>query len=284
MKEHRSAVIVEIRGSYAAALTKGGEYIRVPNEEYALGQRISLPGTVRTAHKRARLTAFATAAAAFLLLFGGFTSYVTPVGVVSLDVNPSIEYTINCFDRVLNVYAVNDDASRILAGMDEQALRFCSVDEAVEKTILQLRESGYLTQGTENDVVLSASSYAYRHAERLAERLSARVGQQSDLTVYSVSVERNEVQNAHALGTSAGKLYLIERLGESIGEDEGFNPMDWVKTPVRDIIAEMEGEPGAMKNDHSAQGGAEQQPAGTPEQGGQPAQGNESKPGGGNGP
>ncbi|MEZ4629035.1 MAG: hypothetical protein R2912_13440, partial [Eubacteriales bacterium] len=107
MKEQHSAVIVDIRGAYAAALTAGGEYIRVRNDGYEIGQPISLRRAAHTAGRRARISALASVAAGFLLLlFGGFTGYVAPAGVVSLDVNPSIEYTINCFDRVLSVSAV----------------------------------------------------------------------------------------------------------------------------------------------------------------------------------
>ncbi|MEZ4510092.1 MAG: anti-sigma factor domain-containing protein, partial [Eubacteriales bacterium] len=262
MKERSRAVVVEIRGSSAAVLTGDGSYVRVPDKGYSVGQEILLKRAARPVIRRARLTALATAAAAFLLLFGGFTSYAAPAGVVSLDVNPSIEYTINCFDIVLDATAVNGDAGLILAAMDERTLRFRPVDEAVEATIAQLRESGYLTLEQENDVVISASSYSYRHAERITERLSERVRLQNDLTVYSVTVERNKVQNAHDLGTSAGKFYLIERLGESIGQNDAFDPTDWVETPVREIIAEMKGKPGAPESDNSAKGSAAEQPDG----------------------
>jgi len=283
MKERSRAVVVEIRGSSAAVLTGDGSYVRVPNKGYTVGEEIQMQSAAQSAYRRARFTSFAAAAAAFLLLFGGFTSYAAPAGVVSLDVNPSIEYTINCFDIVLDATAVNDDAGLILAAMDERTLRFRPVDEAVEATIAQLRESGYLTQEQENDVVLSTSTYNNRHAERLSERISERVRLQNDLTVYSVTVERNKVQNAHELGTSAGKFYLIERLGEAIGQNNAFDPSDWVETPVREIIAEMKGKPGAFESDNATKGNAMEQPEGRPDQDGQPRQGG-GVPGGGNAP
>ncbi len=249
MSQQRSAIVVDIRGSSAAALTAGGEYIRVRNEGYEIGQSILLSSDSRAAHHRARVSALVSMAAGLaLLFFGGFTGYVTPAGVVSLDVNPSIEYTINYFDRVLEIDAVNDDGGQILLNMDEQALLYHSVDDAVVETILELRASGYLMETTENDVMLSASSYTIQHAEQIAERLQERVGQQSDLTVYSVSVEKEDVESAHEMGTSAGKLYLIEKLGESIGEEEEFDPEDWVEKPVREIIAETKGKPDSTNN------------------------------------
>ena len=247
MKEQKSAMIVEIRGAYAAALREDGVFVRVRNADYDIGQTISL--TVAAAEepirraqpkrRRSRVTAFASVAAVFLLLvLGGFKGYTTPVGVVSLDVNPSIEYSINCFDRVLDISAVNEDAEKILAGLDEKALRYRPVDEAVDATIAVLRENGYLIDATENDVVISAASYSERRSDAIAQRLDKRVRQQADLTVYSIPVSNREVRSAHDLGTSAGKLQIIERLGESWNKEETFDPGDWVARPVREIIRE----------------------------------------------
>lgn len=253
MKERKHALIVEIRGRYAAAMSESGTFVRVKNADYEPGQTVLLATTEPALQKRARFTAFASIAAGFLLLlFGGFTGYVTPAGVVSLDVNPSIEYSINFFDRVLDVTAVNDDGGEILENMDERALLYRPVDEAVEATIMQLRESGYLADDTENDVLLSASSYNVNHAEQLAERMSERVKKQGDLTVYSVSVTKEDVSNAHTLQTSAGKFYLIEQLGESIGESEPFDPKDWVGKSVREIIAETKERPDWQHNKNGA--------------------------------
>ena len=244
MKEKQSAVIMEIRGRYAAALTRDGSFIRIPNNSYVVGETIALQNHTHDTNRRMRFGAVASFVAGFLMLFvGGWKVYITPVGVVSLDVNPSIEYSINIVDRVLDITAVNEDGGAILNAMDEQALLYRPVDDAVDATIVALRENGYLAETTENDVVLSASTGDARHAEALAERLQERVGKQSDLTVYSVPVSSTDVESAHALGTSAGKLHIIEQLKESSGEGEEFDPSDWVKTPVREIIAEMKEHP-----------------------------------------
>jgi len=250
MKEQKNAIIMEIRGKYAAALTRDGSFIRVPNDDYAVGQSIELNDQARSANRRRRLAAVTAMAAGFLMLFlGGWKGYITPAGVVSLDVNPSIEYSINVFDRVLDITAVNDDGGQILEGMDKQALLYRPVDDAIDATITTLRQNGYLAEATENDVMLSASAGNTRHAEELAQRLNARVSRQGDLTVYSVSVTSDEVEHAHTLGTSAGKLYLIEQLEGASGDGEEIDPEDWVGKPVREIIAETKAHPKTEENE-----------------------------------
>jgi len=256
-----NAYILEINGRYAAALTEDGRFVRIKNKNYCVGQSVQLNEQSAQAKQRTRITALASMAAGFLLLLGGFASYAAPVGVVSLDVNPSIEYTINCFDRVLAIEGVNEDGSRIVSAMNAVSLLNQPVDEAVEATILQLRESGYLMEQTGNDVVLSASALTRTHADALANRLELLVGQQENLQVTAVSVSRNEVQQAHALGTSAGKLYIIERLEEAIGSDGAFDPKDWLNTPVREIIRETVNRSGAPQPNGEQEG---QTPAASP--------------------
>ncbi len=267
-----NAYILEINGRHAAALTEDGRFVRVKNKNYFVGQSVQLNERKEETKQRVRYSALASMTAGFaLLLFGGFAGYNAPVGVVSLDVNPSIEYTINCFDRVLSIDGVNEDGSRIVSEMNSENLINQPVDEAVEATIFQLRESGYLAEQTENDVVLSASALTLTHANALANRLEQLVMQQEDLQVTSVSVSRNEVQQAHALGTSAGKLYLIERLQQATGTDEAFDPKDWLNTSVREIIRETATRSGVPQQNGEQDGqtpAGQQLPNATPPQSG----------------
>lgn len=235
MKREMGACIVELRGNFAAALTEDGRFVRIRNRGYEIGQTVLLA----EAHARrgGRLRAFtAMAAGLLLLLLGGWKGYQTPVGVVSLDVNPSIEYTINCLDRVLSVRAVNDDAAAILERIDESSLFDRPVDEAVEQTIETLRLSGYFEQDSEHNVVLAASSYSVLHAEHLAVQLKDRVSRQADLSVTAVSVSREEVEQAHALGASAGKVRIVEQLEQTNQSNAAFSRKDWLEKPVQEIL------------------------------------------------
>lgn len=244
IRERMQAVIVEVRGRHAVALTEAGSFLRVPNKQYQPGQTMTLDVTQTNeprVRNRSRLGSYANMVAGLVLLaFGGLIGYMAPVGVVSLDVNPSFEYSINCFDRVLDISAVNDDAKALLPNIDEQALLYQPVDDALETTILVLRENGYLSAADKNNVVIAASSYEARHTEQIVQRLETRIAEQSDLKVYAISVSSDEVKSAHALGTSAGKQYVLHHLTaeedkvvESAGED-------WLNQPMQRIQREVQ--------------------------------------------
>ena len=62
------AVIVDIRGKYAAALDDTGSVLRIPNANYSVGQKIELHEVPRVRTRVRRR--FATAAAAAVLILG----------------------------------------------------------------------------------------------------------------------------------------------------------------------------------------------------------------------
>ena len=61
-------------------------------------------------------------AVAIVLLFAscvfGYKIYSTPVTVLSVDINPSLELGINRFDKVVNVKGYNVDGSEFTSDLD----------------------------------------------------------------------------------------------------------------------------------------------------------------------
>ncbi len=265
MKREMDACIVELRGRYAAALTSDGQFVRIRNHGFSVGQTVRLTKRQKMPAQRRQLRALTAVAAGLLfLVLGGFKGYQTPVGVVSLDVNPSIEYSINVFDRVLSVRGVNEDGEVLLDQMDATLLKNRPVAEAVEQTIASLRESGYFPQDAENDVVLAASSYSTQHAEQLAEQLKGRVARQNDLTILAFSVTHQEVEQAHALGSSAGKVRIVQQLEQTNQAGNGFQEEDWLEKPVRDILQETQEQQQQTQTQSSSEQQNAPQPQGTP--------------------
>lgn len=226
------AAIVETHRTYAVALLEDGRFTKLRSGQYEVGQTV----TVRKNRSswRGRITAYASLAAVLLLFILG--GYKTPVGLVSLDVNPSIEYSINLFDRVIAVSAVNDDGKTILTQLSQKELLNANIGDAIDKTIAQLQNNGYLNEADDNYVMLTANSVSQAHAEKLAVALQNRVNVHANLSAESVAVSKGEVEQAHSMGTSAGKLVLIERLKASSEDPDAFDEDEWLDEPVRDIV------------------------------------------------
>lgn len=174
------ALIVDIKGKYAAALTANGMVQRIPDNKYTVGDEVNLAEIIpirrppKPAARIIRRVAMVAAAIVTLTALGLGTAYAVPCGTVSLDGNPSIEYTINCFDYVLDVKALNEDGENVLAEIEEGSLRHQKIDDAVVKTVEQIEKDGYLNQSTAG-VSISADTGNDGRNEQIKQDLESRV-------------------------------------------------------------------------------------------------------------
>lgn len=230
------AVIVEIRGTQAAALLEDGQFVRIPDNDYSIGQEITL--LRRPVEKKKKQSAFrrkiaAIAASAVLVatVGGGGIVYATPYGTVSIDVNPSIEYTINRFDRVLQVTGVNEEGQAVINAIGRNKLLNRTIDTALSTTINQMEADGYLTE-EDDPVVLSSETGSEQHSAELATSLEMHFSPQME--VYSLAVTQAEVASAHEKGITAGKMHFIREIERE--EPETFREEDWIGRPVKDLV------------------------------------------------
>ena len=194
-----NTVIVDVKGKYAAALTATGEVKRIFNNRYEIGQEIDLyniqeinpPYRVRKVVRRV----IAVAAAIVVLAVGSMaTAYAIPYGTVSLESDSSVEYTINCFDYVIGVNALNEDGEELLAEIDVNKLRHHKIDDAVKTTVEQIEKDGHFD--TDNaGVEISAHTGSSEHTDRLQQDLDTRVHQDMGLPQRSEESSQSDDNN-----------------------------------------------------------------------------------------
>lgn len=234
------AVVVEIRKDNAALLSDDGCIVRVKNKNYQIGQEIET--SLKTNVKFKKVAIFA-AAACFALFIGGVaTAYYVPSTYVSLDVNPSIEFSLNIFNRVLSVNGVNDDGSEIIEEIELSNLSNKTIDEAIAMVIDQITEDGYLN-GEGNGIVLTTSAKDLKRAAELAENLedvATETVEENDLEaeVNAEAVGAQRVAQARELEVTPGKLNLVEKLIESAEDPESVDMNYWLDQSVKDIMAQ----------------------------------------------
>ena len=163
------AVIVDIKDNVAAMLSEDGRVSKVKNKNYAIGQEIVL----RNKNKYLKLAA--SAAAALMLFATPAWAYLTPYSYVSLDVNPSFEFSINRFDRVLEVKAVNDDGEAVVEKISVAELKNKEINEAVKNVLSELKTQGYIVEGKEGGVVVATSSKSKEKTDALSESLKISI-------------------------------------------------------------------------------------------------------------
>ncbi len=166
-----NAVIVDIKKKQAAALDENGRVVRIPNAGYEIGQMIELHELrpVRTPAMLKRLST-GVAAAVLIAMIGTGAAYAMPYGTVTLDGDSSVEYTINCFDYVLDVKGTNEEGAALLAEIDTRQLRHHRIDSAIATTV-EYMEPPTSIDSPEAELRIVADTGNAHHTERLQQKL-----------------------------------------------------------------------------------------------------------------
>jgi hypothetical protein len=195
-----NTVIVDIKGKYAAALTAAGEVKRIVNNRYEIGQEIELYDIQEINHpyrvRKVIHRVIAAAAAIVVFAVGGVaTAYAIPYGTVNLEAEPSVAYTINCFDYVIGVNALNEDGEALLSEIDVSKLRHHKIDDAVKTTVEKIEsDERFVTDNA--GVEITAHTGSSEHTERLQQDLDESVHRDMGLPQKSEEQPQNSENNA----------------------------------------------------------------------------------------
>lgn len=115
-------VLLELEGRRAVVLTPQGEFVRVPLPpgSWAVGAEVEFVEQTQT---RPWMRWGVAAAAAVLLTVTSTVGYNTwalaqPLAIVTVDINPSLEMTVNKTGTVLDARGLNDDGKAVLAKVE----------------------------------------------------------------------------------------------------------------------------------------------------------------------
>lgn len=245
-------IVVGVRDKQAAVLGDDGSVENVKNRGYQIGDVIAVNTFRRSGSRQFRLLA-SVAALVAVFTVSAF-AYASPVGYVSIDVNPSIQYEINVLDRVLSIEAVNEDAKDLVDKLDVKNM---NIQKAMKATLEELIAAGYLEDEEGNEIVVTTGSDNSKKALKLAEQLRLRVqevvddeGKTADVQAEAVGLAR--VMEARELDVTPGKLNLVQKLSETKeGWDRVSDQSYWLGRSVKEINKEIQANRKEMKPDNS---------------------------------
>lgn len=234
------SVVVEIKEKYVVALSDNGVFTKVKNKNYSLGEVLVMKNNTKKFSKKIAVSIASVVAIATIGTVSAF-AYYTPVGKVSLDVNPSVEYSVNMFDKVLDVTGVNDDGEALLGDVD---LTGKDIEDAISDTIDLLIDDGYITDEESNEIVIATYDNDENDNEELAQELEEVAQKQIEendkiANVEGVAIGKERVEKARELGVTPGKLNLVEKLKESSDTPEDIDVEKWLDKPVKEIQQEI---------------------------------------------
>lgn len=139
---------------------------------------------------------------------GSYSIFQTPVSYISIDVNPSVELTLNRFDRVVSAVPYNEDGQLVLDGLVVKGKHYTdAIDQIVEGeamgTYLSDRAALTFTVASQNS---SKENELITKIERSAGCMSYR-GRCTNADVSTVN-------KAHDNGLSLGKYTAYLELSQ----------------------------------------------------------------------
>ena len=230
------AVVLEIKENWAAVLCEDGVVRKIKKGKLSVGDSLDI--SPESCGKILSLGSFrryiAGSAAALLLLTagaGGVYSYNTvwACSYVSLDINPSIEYTLNRQNYVIKVKGLNEEGQGIVDELMKTSLHHATLEETLEQTKLILSQKKYLNSDAGEYVLINVSASNDRRMNILQEEaLSAFSTEQTQgkLNLVLTGSTLKEHKTASSLGISTGTYQQIQYIKAKSQKDGNESSTD----------------------------------------------------------
>lgn len=180
--------------------------------------------------RRYGVKTFLSAAAALLLVVGAagvYGSFSASKYIVSVDVNPSVELTVNGFNTVKEVTLNNDDAKALI---DAEALEGRSISKAMDALTEKLCGDGYLTKDC-NGILVSVRNLKGEGSDALCAKIISSVEEATSRAGFNYAVLYQELDGEKS--DCSGKSELAEKLSGSL---DAFDADELESSSVQDLI------------------------------------------------
>lgn len=165
-----------------------------------------------------------------VIILAGFTVYAfyynKNINYVTIDINPSVEFVLRKDDKVLGVYALNEDANILLVDLNLEGMQYKeALKILVEASILM----GYIDEfSDENSMLITAYSNKENNSNRLTDLTISTLREYIEtrkaycLLMANGLTDEQKVE-ARMLKISNEKMMFIDRL---INMDESYTKDD----------------------------------------------------------
>lgn len=211
----KTGIVIEVSKGKATVMKNNGEFISMAAQKtWQKGDVVAIKSTT------SYFSPFYPLAACFVLIFSlgmyGYTIYFNETSLVSIDVNPSIELSLNRFDRVIEITSRNGEGEALVSTMDVKNKRY---NEAIELLVDSKGLNKYMKD--EVFVCFTVQSHDLKKEEVLLSDLQdiankAILAQHEKVTVEYYRVDEKFVDEAHLHGVTAGKYMALVQLKEAI--------------------------------------------------------------------
>ena len=197
-----SYLIMECHEGYAVALTERGEFRKVANRNYEVGQKVPDAHELQmndgreseplSAGQKSPNALFAMLTVAACLLACAVVSWNmvrTPYGAVHLAINPEVEISVNRWDYVVGMSGENPDGKKLIAGYDHG---YTKIDQVADELADRAARMGFLKD--EGMIRVSADSADSRWKADIERHIVAELKRHTS-GKYCIATNAQECQS-----------------------------------------------------------------------------------------
>lgn len=195
--------------------------------------------------KGGRIAAIAACLALVACLIGGAVDFLRPVAYVGIDVNPSVDLTLNRFDIVVGTHALNDDGQRAL---DEASCMWRAFDDAARDLDSAMR--AIAGEGAVVEVSIDCNNENRYVA--LAAQSNDCFGRNGEAHCNRTSAEERQAAHDSGMGVAKYRAYqALQEAGVNISAEECASMS---MRELRDLLAENGIAEDEEKDEHAGMG------------------------------
>lgn len=193
--------------------------------------------------------AAACAVCTVMLFFGGYSIYFSPKAEISVDINPSIELSVNRFDRVISVKEFNNDGELLARDIDVKHKKYT---QAIDEIVKNEKIEALMTQ--EEILTLTVVSSDEEKTENMIASLEKCTAGEKNAYCYSATAD--EAREAHRLGLSFGKYRAFLKLQKLNPDITADDVKDMTMREIRDLTDsyESDGDKGGSQSSQNTSG------------------------------
>ena len=189
--------ILELNNKQAIVMTDKCEFISIKRlPEMFVGQQLTFKKSDIKRQTKSYIRYVALIASVFVLAFFSllYLQLYNPNAVfayIDVDINPSLEFTIDNNSEVISIKALNPDAETLLKNLQ---LKKIPVREAISKVMEASREQGFISNEKSNEVLVSATLELNRSSKTNTENEKALDSILSDIKEITIQVGTENVK------------------------------------------------------------------------------------------
>ncbi len=180
-----------------------------------------------------QLCMYATACACLLLLLiGGCWLYFTPTSGISIDINPSIELSVNRFGRIISVDGINADGHAL---SDTLNIKFKNYTDAINQVLENEKIAELLADDEILEITVMGSDET--QSAKILSEIEQCTAEHKNTYCYFAS--REDTVAAHEAGLSFGKYRAFLELKKLDPDILPESIRGMTMREIRDLMEEL---------------------------------------------